>query len=70
MGEWPGPDATYSEIVAFYRTNSPDPPPPEGPEHEAPLVTNGPSIVCSACEVVRIGILGPPFCRACLAQMG
>ena len=41
--------------------------------HEAPQVENGPSVMCAACGLVRIGILGPPFCktcRACLAAAG
>ena len=62
---WPGPDAPRTEVDAFLAANTP--PVSEEPAHEAPPVENGPSIVCSACGVVRIKLLGPPFCVGCQA---
>jgi hypothetical protein len=61
--QWPGPNATYAEIQAFERANRP---PPE-PEHEAPPVENGPSLVCNACGIVRVA-LATPFCKVCLSH--
>ncbi len=37
--------------------------------HEAPRVSNGPSLVCNACQKVRVG-LSTPFCKGCLAMIG
>lgn len=63
---FPPPDATREEVAAFLREHAPPPEPP----HEAPAFTNGPSVVCSACGVVRINIFtGPPFCKGCRAMM-
>jgi hypothetical protein len=67
MQNFPDPNATRTEIEAFVRANRP--PPSTDIPHEAPLVENGPSIVCCACEVVRIGI-GSPFCKGCAAMIG
>lgn len=65
MSSFPPADASRAEIDAWYKAH---PPPVEIP-HEAPEVENGPSVVCSACSVVRIGIMGPPFCKGCLGTM-
>lgn len=70
--KWPGPDATKAEIDAFVRENAPKPEPVEAPyglasngqPHEAPAVENGPSIVCTVCEVVRIPMT-TAFCKKC-----
>ena len=63
--KFPGPDATYADIQAWYRDNAP---PPE-PDHEAPAVENGPSLMCNACGVVRVSSF-TPFCRKCLLIIG
>lgn len=64
---WPGPDATMAEIDAFYAAHKPEPPyglAENGQPHEAPQVENGPSIVCNACQKVRIPIT-VAFCKTC-----
>lgn len=62
--KWPAPDATFAEVQAFLRANAPPPEPP----HEAPEVENGPSLMCNACGIVRVGMY-TPFCKGCLAQI-
>lgn len=61
---YPGPTATRAEIDAWVREHAP----PPQPEHEAPPVENGPSLVCNACGVVRVKMT-TPFCRGCLAAI-
>lgn len=76
---FPGPDATREEIDAFYasvkaaeaaKALSEYAETIEGKTipHEAPRVENGPSLVCSACGIVRVG-LGTPFCKGCLREI-
>lgn len=64
MKPWPDPNASRETIAAFVRENAP----PAPPAHEAPEVSNGPSIVCNACGIVRVSLL-TPFCRACRASL-
>jgi len=67
--QWPDPNATYSEIRAFYESNQWHPTEPgDEIQHEAPEVENGPSIVCNACGVVRVA-LDTPFCKSCMEQL-
>lgn len=65
MSQWPDPNASRKEIAAFVKANAP---PPE-PEHEAPAVANGPSVVCNACGVIRVS-MSKQFCRGCEAMIG
>lgn len=65
--EWPGPDATHSEVQTFLRAHVQWTPRGPEPEHEAPPVENGPSIVCAACSIVRVHI-GKPLCNACMVH--
>ncbi len=62
---WPDPNAPRSEVDAFVAEHQPTP--PTGPQHEAPEVSNGPSLMCNACGVVRVGLF-PPFCQGCIAS--
>jgi hypothetical protein len=64
---WPGPSATYFEVQAFLRAQVPPPSDPETPQHEAPPVENGPSILCNACGVIRVR-LGKPICAGCMVH--
>jgi hypothetical protein len=62
---------TRAEIDAFVKAKQSEPS-TEIP-HEHPPMENGPSVVCSACAVVRINPFGPPFCKRCvgiIAAMG
>lgn len=62
--KFPSPDATRDEVDAWRAAREP---PPE-PEHEAPPVENGPSLVCNACGVVRVKLF-TPFCKGCMRAM-
>jgi hypothetical protein len=64
-GVWPSAGASRDEIAALLKEHAPAP----EPEHEAPLVENGPSPVCNACGVVRVSLLSP-FCKGCLREIG
>lgn len=78
---WPDPNATRADIDDFVRVNEPEPKPEAAPwgmadlgggtmvPHEAPPIENGPSVVCAACGIVRIKILGAPFCKTCRSMM-
>ncbi len=68
MITWPDPNAPRAEVDAFGRVHAPTPPEPNGIPHGAPPVASGPSIVCNACGVVRVGLY-TPFCKGCLAQL-
>lgn len=61
---FPPPDATREQIDAWKAANDPG-----QPEHEAPPIANGPSLMCNACGKVRINIFNGPFCRTCSAQI-
>jgi hypothetical protein len=61
---FPPPDATRAEIDAWREANAL----PAEPEHEAPPVANGPSLVCNACGIVRVRLFSP-FCKGCLKGM-
>lgn len=65
MSKFPPPDATYSEVQAWHKAHAK---PPE-PEHEAPEVENGPSLMCNACGKVRVTLL-TPFCKKCSVEIG
>jgi hypothetical protein len=80
---FPPPDATREEVAAFFAKHAPMQVHPDnaGPygavvdprtgreiPHEAPVVDGGPSLVCNACGLVRVG-LGSPFCSGCRAQL-
>ncbi len=67
--EYPPQDATREQIAAWIKEHGPKPALAEGVPHEAPRVENGPSIVCNACEVVRVPIT-KPFCNGCMRVMG
>lgn len=84
MSAFPGPDATREEIAAWLRERAQEhnDAVQEGnalyarnmreiaeAAHEAPPMANGPSPVCSACEVVRIDIRNGAFCRTCKALL-
>lgn len=60
---FPPPSATRAETDAWYAAHAP----PE-PEHEAPPVQNGPSLMCNACGKVRVKLF-TPFCKGCLRAM-
>ena len=59
----PGPDAPRADVDAWYAKR------PQPIPHEAPIVANGPTPVCAACGVIRIGILQSPFCRSCKREI-
>ncbi len=54
---FPGPDATRAELDAFVAAHTPPP------------VENGPSLMCNACGLVRVGMF-TPFCKTCLKGWG
>lgn len=62
--QWPDPNSSRADVATFITENAP---PPE-PEHEAPEVENGPSIVCNACGVIRVSLF-TPFCKGCKSMM-
>lgn len=64
MSDWPDPNASRDEVAAFENKNAPS----FVPEHEAPEVEGGPSIVCNACSLVRVSTLSP-FCRSCRSML-
>lgn len=73
-GTWPDPNATRTQVDDFVREQSPATSSTwkastlDGGTiaHEAPPIENGPSIVCSACGLVRINPFAGPFCKGCL----
>ena len=65
---WPDPNAPRTVVDSFVRENASPPPPPA---HEAPAVENGPSVMCTGCNVVRISLrneLG--LCKSCREAIG
>lgn len=62
---FPPPGASRAEVNEWMREHRPA---PEAP-HEVPPMSNGPSLMCNACGVVRINILAGPFCKGCTEQM-
>lgn len=61
---FPPPTATRAEVDAWLAQNKPPPEPP----HEAPPVENGPSLMCNACQLVRVKLF-TPFCKGCLRTL-
>ena len=68
MGYFPPADATREEVDAWRREHAPTPS-LDDPEHEAPPIENGPSLMCNACGVVRINIFNGLFCKGCMKQI-
>ncbi len=66
---FPEHGATRAEIDAWLKANAPTPPPSDEPAHEAPPVENGPSLMCNACGLVRVGMF-TPFCKGCTRLAG
>ena len=66
---FPGADASRAEIDAWRAAHIP-PPAAEEPQHEAPPIANGPSLMCNACGEVRINIFNGPFCKSCAETIG
>jgi hypothetical protein len=64
MQTFPPSNLSRAELDAWVRENAPSLPANESIPHEAPLVENGPSLVCNACSIVRVGFL-TPFCKGC-----
>jgi hypothetical protein len=62
--DWPDPNASRDEVEAFVEKKNPS----FVPEHEAPEIEGGPSIVCNACGLVRVSMLSP-FCKGCLSML-
>jgi hypothetical protein len=68
---FPPPNATREEIDAWVkeRGGGKGCMVTEDVPHEASKVANGPSIVCSACGVVRVPMT-KPFCNGCMRSWG
>jgi hypothetical protein len=61
---YPPPNATRAEVDQWLAQNAPPPEPP----HEAPPMANGPSLMCNACQQVRVKLF-TPFCKGCKRQL-
>ncbi len=68
METFPPADASRAEIGVWYAANAPPPEPEPQPQHEAPEVSNGPSLVCNACGVIRVSLM-TPFCKTCSREI-